>query len=64
MLYGRLGLYRLPAGAVPGSGVCLAVKVPGEPDAGKPHVRFDEGVLEVAHGRAREAPPDERGGNR
>jgi len=39
------------------------VKVLGEPDAGEPHVRFDEGVLELAHGRAREAPPDERGGN-
>ncbi len=50
-------------GAVPGSGVCFAVKVLGEPDAGEPHVRFDEGVLEVEQGRAREAPPDERGGN-
>jgi hypothetical protein len=27
--------------------VCFAVKVIGEPDAGEPHVRFDEGVLEV-----------------
>ena len=44
--------------------VCLAVKVLGEPDAGEPHVRFAEGVLGFAHGRAREAPPDERGGNR
>lgn len=50
-------------GAAEGSGVCHAVKVIGEPDAGKPHVRFDEGVLAFGHGRAREAPPDERGGN-
>ena len=44
--------------------VCLAVKVLGAPDAGAPHVRFDAGVLAFGHGRAREAPPDERGGNR
>ena len=50
-------------GAVPGSGVCRAVKVIGEPDAGEPHVRFDEGVLGLEYGRASEAPPDERGGN-
>ena len=40
------------------------MKVIGEPDAGKPHVRFDEGVLAFAHGRTSEAPPGERGGNR
>jgi hypothetical protein len=40
-----------------------ALRVLGEPGAGKPHARFDEGVLVFEHGRAREAPPDERGGN-
>jgi len=30
---------------VGGSSVCRAVKVLGEPDAGEPHVRFDEGAL-------------------
>ena len=49
--------------AVDGSGVCRAVKVIGEPAAGNPHVRFDEGVLAFGPGRAREAPPDERGGH-
>jgi hypothetical protein len=39
------------------------VKVIGEPDARKSHVRFDEGMLAFGHGRASEAPPDERGGN-
>jgi len=53
-----------PATPVASSDACRAVKVTGEPDAGKPHVRFDEGVLASDHGRAREAPPDERGGNR
>jgi hypothetical protein len=36
-----------------------------EPDAVNPQVRFDErGVWRRSHGRASEAPPDERGGNR
>ena len=35
-----------------------------EPDAGNPHVRFDERGVETGHGAAIEAPPDERGGNR
>ena len=33
-----------------------------EPDAGKPHVRFDEREVETEQGRAREAPADERAG--
>ena len=33
-----------------------------EPDAGNPHVRFDEREVETEHGRAREAPADERAG--
>jgi len=52
------------AGTVAPSDACPVVKVTGEPDAGKPHVRFDEGVLGLGYGRAREAPPTERGGNR
>jgi hypothetical protein len=32
------------AGALDPSDACRAVKVTGEPDAGKPHVRFDEGA--------------------
>ncbi len=35
-----------------------------EPDAGKPHVRFDEREVETEHGEASEAPADERAGNR
>ena len=35
-----------------------------EPDAGNPHVRFDERDVETEYGWAIEAPPDERGGNR
>ncbi len=46
------------------SHVCRRSMVVGEPDAGEPHVRFDEGALVSRHVWAREAPPDERGGNR
>ena len=35
-----------------------------EPDAGKPHVRFDERDVETEYGRASEAPTTERVGNR
>ena len=35
-----------------------------EPDAGNPHVRFDEREVETEHGVASEAPADERAGNR
>jgi hypothetical protein len=35
-----------------------------EPDAGNPHVRFDERDVETENGRAREAPATERVGNR
>jgi hypothetical protein len=42
---------------------CRRSMVVGEPDAGKPPVRFDEGALVSRHVGAREAPPDERGGN-
>ena len=45
-------------------GVCLKATAVGEPDAGNPHVRFDERDVETEHGEAIEAPPDERGGNR
>ena len=43
--------------------MCLKVTSVGEPDAGNPHVRFDERDVETGHGGAIEAPPDERGGN-
>ena len=33
-----------------------------EPDAGEPHVRFDEREVETEQGRASEAPADERAG--
>ena len=35
-----------------------------EPDAGDPHVRFDERGRETEHGVATEAPATERAGNR
>ncbi len=31
--------------------VCWSVKPVGEPDAGNPHVRFDEREVETEHGR-------------
>ena len=36
----------------------------GEPDAGNPHVRFDERGVETEHGWTIEAPADERAGQR
>ena len=36
----------------------------GKPYLGKLNVRFDEGELEIEHGEAREALPDERDRNR
>jgi hypothetical protein len=35
-----------------------------DPDAGELHVWFDERAVETGHGGAREAPADERTGNR
>jgi hypothetical protein len=35
-----------------------------EPDAGDPHVRFDERDVETEQGEPSEAPADERAGNR
>jgi hypothetical protein len=35
-----------------------------EPEAGKPHIRFDERDVETEHGQTNEAPADERAGNR
>jgi hypothetical protein len=55
-----VGTVSTSEGAVPGSDVYFAVKVLGE---SRLRAGFDEGVLEVEYGRAREAPPDERGGN-
>jgi hypothetical protein len=36
----------------------------GRPYSGELNVRFDEGELEIGHGDAIEALPDERGRNR
>ncbi len=44
--------------------MCWRVKLVGKPDAGNPHVRFDEREVETEHGAASEAPADERAGNR
>jgi len=44
--------------------VCHNVKPVGEPDAGNPHVRFDERDVETEHDWVIEAPADERAGNR
>ena len=41
-----------------------SVKPVREPDAGNPHVRFDEREVETEHGPASEAPVNERAGNR
>ena len=55
---------------LPGEGVCVSrQRMPGatsvgEPDAGDPHVRFDERDVETGQGGAIEAPSDERDGNR
>ena len=40
------------------------MKMIGKPYSGKLNVRFDEGELEIGHGWAIEALPDERGRNR
>jgi len=44
--------------------VCWREKPVGEPCARNPHARFDEREVETEHGRASEAPADERAGNR
>ena len=45
-----------------GYGDCVSLL--REPDAGNPHVRFDEREVETEHGWASEAPATERAGNR
>ena len=45
-----------------GLGDCVSLR--REPDAANPHVRFDERGVETKHGPAREAPTDERVGQR
>ncbi len=42
----------------------LRMNLVREPDAGDPHVRFDERDVETENGRASEAPANERAGNR
>ncbi len=41
----------------------LRMNLVREPDAGNPHVRFDEREVETEHGTASEAPTTERVGN-
>ncbi len=47
--------------------VCVLQEETGlvrKPSAGKPHARFDERDVETEHGEARDAPADEKAGNR
>jgi len=62
-LLANLYMRRFVLGSFPPT-ACERVNLLREPDAGDPHVRFDERDVETEHGRAIEAPPDERGGNR
>ena len=53
------------ASEIAGGAACLKrMNLLREPDAGDPHVRFDEREVETEHGNASEAPADERAGNR
>ncbi len=52
-----------PLGPVPPA-ACERVNLLREPDAGNPHVRFDERDVETEQGPASEAPATERAGNR
>jgi hypothetical protein len=56
-------LYGPTKGALSGVPVGRPVKPVGEPDALIGHVRFEERDVETGHGRAREAPADERAGS-
>jgi len=62
-LYETLGLVQLPVRTrgFPWAKACVLVR---EPDAGNPHVRFDQRDVETEHGWAREAPAGESAGNR
>jgi len=51
-----------PLGSFPPA-ACERVNLLREPDAGDPHVRFDERDVETEHGLAIEAPATERAGN-
>ena len=51
-------------GASSGVSVCRPVKPVGEPDAGNPHVGFDERGVETEQGKDNEAPATERAGTR
>jgi hypothetical protein len=62
-LYQALGLVRLRVRTrnFPWARARLLVR---KPDAGNPHVRFDEREVETEYGEASEAPATERVGNR
>jgi RNA-directed DNA polymerase len=62
-LHGELGLVQLTAR--PRNVPCAKARgLVREPDAGNSQVRFDEREVETEHGRASEAPANERAGNR
>ncbi len=55
----------IPEGqAASGAAQAFRMNLVREPDAGNPHVRFDEREVETEYGTAREAPTTERVGNR
>jgi len=58
------GLFPEVADGVTCNGYGDCVSLLQEPDAANPHVRFDERAWKRKHGRASEAPTDERVGNR
>jgi hypothetical protein len=52
------------ADGVTRNGLCDCVSLLREPDAANPHVRFDKRGVETEHGGTREAPTDERVGQK
>ena len=61
----RAGIEALSEGAErTADGYGYGVSLLREPEAGNPHIRFDERDVETEHGEASEAPANERAGNR
>ena len=54
-VFGALGVLRLRRVHLGAAAVCLAVKPVGKPDAGNPHVRFDERGRETGRCRMAQA---------
>jgi hypothetical protein len=57
-------LFSEVADGVTCTGYGYGVSLLREPEAGNPHIRFDERDVEAEHGEASEAPADERAGHR